>query len=174
MYRVIEFILQKDKVSEFVFLKDCPTRALKKDDWFLFLYFEPLGACLDSIISPLYRLSVKERLSEEKLVKAGWQVVRDFNIAILSGELLELVKGFDVYKLTKKRYACPLILSGDLFQMICEGIRTKGQVSCLVKMMFAAGYDLGQVIDVFSNLVRNRCLLPFFLEVADQYYAEGG
>ena len=43
MYRQVILFLQEQKIQDFDFLKDTPTRVYKKNEWYAFIYYEPMG-----------------------------------------------------------------------------------------------------------------------------------
>ena len=164
--RIVELILHKDKLDDFDFLKDYPTKTFKKDDWYKFLYFEPIGEVLDSQTSPKMLLS----FSEGKRGGLGWVLVRNFPIGTLQGDLLDLLKAFDTYKLKQKRTGGGIEFAGLILDFVAYGLYTREDVSLFMRIMYVNGYDFEEVLSVFTGLVKRKSLLTDFLKLASMYY----
>lgn len=59
-----------------------------------------------------------------------------------------------------------------LLDAVCYGIGTKQETALLVRAMFVTGYDMEQVIGVFSTLARRLDLSSYFLQELARFYGE--
>ncbi|MGT2785345.1 hypothetical protein [Streptococcus merionis] len=168
MYRIIELIISQDKLQLFSFLKQTPTRVLKNGQHFKFLYLEPLDSCLVDFYYKGLMVKVVDRLIKLN----SWQVVRDYPIALASGDLIGILDDLEGNKLTKTREGQYLPFNGWLFDTITTGLYTKQDTTALIKLMFLHGYDFEQVTQVFSAIVRRKGLAGHFLATMKRIYKE--
>lgn len=166
--RVIELTLSSDKLALFGFLKSTPTQVLKNEEYFKFIYFEPIGEALTDFHYKGLYVAVKD----EKEQVEGWGLVRNLDIAMASPDLLTILKDLEVNKLTEQRQGIGVELKGWVFDLICNGIYTRYETSLFVRLLFVNGYSFSQLVDLFSAIVKRKDLASYFLEVATKFYKE--
>ena len=166
--RVIELILSADKLALFAFLKSTPTQVWKNGNYYKFVYYEPIGEGLtDFRYKGLY-----VAIRDEKSDREGWELARPLEITLASPELLMILKDLEVNKLTEQRQGLGVELKGWVFDLICNGIYTRYETSLFVRLLFVNGYSFGQLVDLFSAIVKRKDLASYFLEVATKFYKE--
>ncbi len=166
--RVIELTLSSDKLALFGFLKSTPTQAWKNGEYFKFIYFEPIGEALTDFHYKGLYVAVKDEKEEVE----GWKLIRNLEIALASSDLLTILKELEVNKLTEQRQGLGVELKGWIFDLICNGIYTRYETSLFVRLLFVNGYSFGQLVDLFSAIVKRKDLASYFLEVATKFYKE--
>ena len=166
--RVIELTLSSDKLALFGFLKSTPTQAWKNGKHFKFIYFEPIGEALTDFHYKGLYVTVKDKKEQVE----GWKLIRDLEIALASSDLLIILKELEVNKLTEQRQGLGVELKGWVFDLICNGIYTRYETSLFVRLLFVNGYSFGQLVDLFSAIVKRKDLASYFLEVATKFYKE--
>ena len=166
MYRVIELTLKKDMMTLFQFLKDNPTQTYQQGDYFKLLYFEPLGAYL----TPFSIKGIRVNLTDKPNTDSPWQLVRDLPRAWAGLDLMAILNDLEKHSLEKQRTGTGLDLSGWVLERIKYGISTEEDTVKLIKVMFLHGYDLEDVIGVFSSIVRREGLSRHFLTTAQSLY----
>ena len=166
--RVIELTLSSDKLALFGFLKSTPTQVWKNGEHFKFVYFEPIGEALTNFHYKGLYVTIKEEKEEVE----GWRLVRNLEIVLVSPDLLIILKDLEVNKLTEQRQGLGVELKGWVFDLICNGIYTRYETSLFVRLLFVNGYSFGQLVDLFSAIVKRKDLASYFLEVATKFYKE--
>ena len=166
--RVIELTLSSDKLALFGFLKSTPTQVWKNGEYFKFIYFEPIGEALTDFHYKGLYVAVKD----EKEQVEGWKLFRDLEVVLASLDLLTILKELEVNKLTEQRQGLGVELKGWVFDLICNGIYTRYETSLFVLLLFVNGYSFGQLVDLFSAIVKRKDLASYFLEVATKFYKE--
>ena len=131
-------------------------------------YYEPVDEALTSFQYKGLYVSIKD----EKEAVEGWELVRDLDIALASPDLLTILKELEVNKLTEQRQGLGVELKGWIFDLICNGIYTRYETSLFVRLLFVNGYSFGQLVDLFSAIVKRKDLASYFLEVATKFYKE--
>ena len=165
---MIELTLSSDKLALFGFLKSTPTQVWKNGEYFKFIYFEPIGEALTNFHYKGLYVTVKEEQEEVE----GWRLVRNLKIVLASPDLLTILKELEVNKLTEQRQGLGVELKGWVFDLICNGIYTRYETSLFVRLLFVNGYSFGQLVDLFSAIVKRKDLASYFLEVATKFYKE--
>ena len=102
----------------------------------------------------------------------GWELTRDLEIGLASPDLLTILKDLEVNKLIEQRQGLGVELKGWVFDLICNGIYTRYETSLFVRLLFVNGYSFGQLVDLFSAIVKRKDLASYFLEVATKFYKE--
>ena len=166
--RVIELTLSSDKLALFGFLKSTPTQVWKNGEYFKFIYFEPIGEALTDFHYKGLYVTVKDKKEQVE----GWKLIRDLEIALASPDLLTILRELEVNKLTEQRQGLGVELKGWIFDLICNGIYTRYETSLFVRLLFVNGYSFGQLVDLFSAIVKRKDLASYFLEVATKFYKE--
>ena len=166
--RIIELTISVEKMPLFAFLKSTPTQVWKNGEYFKFIYFEPIGEALTDFHYKGLYVTVKD----EKEQVEGWRLVRDLEIGLVSPDLLTILKDLEVNKLTEQRQGLGVELKGWVFDLICNGIYTRYETSLFVRLLFVNGYSFGQLVDLFSAIVKRKDLASYFLEVARIFYKE--
>ncbi|MEY8463311.1 hypothetical protein [Streptococcus merionis] len=169
MYRVIELTLSADKLSLFGFLKKSPTKVLQNDQYFKFLYLEPLDSCL----ADFHYKGLMVKIIDKSTNLDSWQVVRDYPIALASADLIAILDDLEGNKLKQSRHSEDLAFSGWLFHTITTGLYTKQDTATLIKLMFLYGYDFEQVTELFSAIVKCQDLASYFFTTATKLYKGG-
>lgn len=171
--RLIELTLSKDKLQLFGFLSRSPTKALKKGNFIKLLYYEPTGTLLLSFDYKGLTVKLHHEDPTEHDFNHGWQLIRDYPITTASADLLVILEDLEALKLNQARTGTGLVLEGWIFEVMTTGIFTKKETSQLVKTMFLAGYDMEQVINLFTSLVRRQDLARYFIELTHHLYIKG-
>ena len=166
--RILELTISVDKMPLFGFLKSSPTQVWKNGEYFKFIYFEPIGEALTDFHYKGLYVAIKD----EKEQVEGWELVRDLDIALASPDLLIILKDLEVNRLTEQRQGLGVELKGWVFDLICNGIYTRYETSLFVRLLFVNGYSFGQLVDLFSAIVKRKDLASYFLEVATKFYKE--
>ena len=167
MYRQVIIFLKKQKIPDFDFMKNNPTKVYKKNDWYAFPYYEPLGENLTEQVSS--NMMIQFVKSFRELEDRGWRLVRDLPISHLSGELLEFLQLYEAYKLGSLKNGNGLEFSGQLLDFVAYGINDRSDVSLFLKMMVGAGYDLDIIIQIFTNIVKRKSLSSDFVQLINRY-----
>ena len=167
MYRQVILFLQEQKIQEFDFLKDTPTRVYKKNEWYAFIYYEPMGENLTEQVSP--KMLIQVVTNSKNLENRGWKLVRNFPISKLQGDLLEFLQLYEVYKFRGYKNGYGLEFNGPLLEFVAYGLNDRTEVSTFLKMMIGAGYDLEIIIQIFSNIVKKKSLARDFVELINRY-----
>lgn len=167
MYRQVIIFLKKQKIPDFDFMRNNPTKVYKKNDWYAFPYYEPLGENLTEQVSS--KMMIQIVTSFKKLEDRGWHLVRDLPISYLSGELLEFLQLYETYKLGSLRNGNRLEFSGQLLEFVAYGINDRSEVSSFLKMMVGAGYELDIIIQIFTNIVKRKTLARDFVQLISRY-----
>ena len=164
MYRQVILFLQEQKIQDFDFLKDTPTRVYKKNEWYAFIYYEPMGENLTEQVSPkmLIQVGTNSKDLENKLV-------RNLPISKLQGDLLEFLQLYEVYKFRSYKNGYGLEFNGLLLEFVAYGLNDRTEVSNFLKMMVGAGYDLEIIIQIFSNIVKKKSLARDFVKLISRY-----
>lgn len=158
--------LHRDYLELFDFLRDNPTRAYQKGDYYRLAYYLPPSHYLTPFQFGKLRLEVTGDLPH------GWQQVRDYPTAYAGQQLLAELESLEAHKLMENRQGVGLSLTDWLLDAVCYGIRTKQETALLVRAMFVTGYDMEQVIGVFSTLARRLDLSSYFLQELARFYGE--
>lgn len=166
--RIIELTISVEKMPLFGFLKSTPTQVWKNGEHFKFIYFEPMGEALTDFHYKGLYVAVKDKKEEVE----GWKLIRDLEIVLASPDLLTILKELEVNKLTGQRQGFGVELKGWVFDLICNGIYTRYETSLFVRLLFVNGYSFGQLVDLFSAIVKRKDLASYFLEVATTFYKE--
>ena len=166
--RIIELTISVEKMPLFGFLKSTPTQVWKNGEHFKFIYFEPMGEALTDFHYKGLYVAVKDKKEEVE----GWKLIRDLEIVLASPDLLTILKELEVNKLTEQRQGLGVELKGWVFDLICNGIYTRYETSLFVRLLFVNGYSFGQLVDLFSAIVKRKDLASYFLEVATTFYKE--
>lgn len=172
MYRILELTLHKDMMALFAFLKDNPSRVLRRDGYYKLLYYEPLDEYFTPFIYRLVALQVVDNDPTETLFAKGWEFVRNLDIRLAGQQLITELGELELDKIRENRKGIKLELTGWIFDVITVGIFTKRDVALFVKLMYSNGYDFEQTIRLFSSIVMNMNLLRYFLEVSTRLYKE--
>ncbi|HEL1566405.1 TPA: hypothetical protein TXI81_001964 [Streptococcus suis] len=172
MYRIFELTLHKDMMALFSFLKNNPSRALRKDGYYKLLYYEPLDEYFTPFIYKLIALKIVETDPTEELFNNGWQFVRNLDIKIAGTQLITELRELELDKIRKNRQASGLELTGWVFDTITIGIFTKRDAALFVRLMYLNGYDFEQTVQLFSSIIKNTSLSRYFLELATKLYKE--
>ena len=166
--RLIELTISVEKMPLFGFLKSTPTQVWKNGEHFKFIYFEPMGEALTDFHYKGLYVAVKDKKEEVE----GWKLIRDLEIVLASPDLLTILKELEVNKLTEQQQGLGVELKGWVFDLICNGIYTRYETSLFVRLLFVNGYSFGQLVDLFSAIVKRKDLASYFLEVATTFYKE--
>ncbi len=166
--RIIELTISVEKMPLFGFLKSTPTQVWKNGEHFKFIYFEPMGEALTDFHYKGLYVAVKDKKEEVE----GWKLIRDLEIVLASPDLLTILKELEVNKLTEQQQGLGVELKGWVFDLICNGIYTRYETSLFVRLLFVNGYSFGQLVDLFSAIVKRKDLASYFLEVATTFYKE--
>lgn len=158
MYRQVILFLQEQKIKDFDFLKETPTRVYKKNEWYAFIYYEPMGENLTEVVT-----------NSKELEKKGWKLVRNFPISKLQGDLLAFLQLYEVYKFRSYKNGYGLEFNRPLLEYVAYGLNDRTEVSTFLKMMVGAGYDLEIIIQIFSNIVKKKSLARDFVELINRY-----
>lgn len=158
--------LHRDYLELFGFLKTTPTKVYRKGDYYKFVYGQPL----EHYLTP-FRLS-KLWLEVTEDFPQGWELVRDYPLAYASDKLLEELLDLEHHNLDQQRQGVGLEFGGWLLDAVCYGIATKQETAQLIRAMFVTGYDMEQVIGVFSTLTRRLDLSSYFLQELTRFYGK--
>lgn len=164
--RYLTLTMHKDFLGLFSFLETNPTRAERKGDYYRFIYREPLSHYL----TPFRLNKLWLEVSEDK--PKPWELVRDHIPAYAGEKLLAELTDLEQHSLTQQRQGVGLVLTDWLLEAVCYGIATKQDTARLVRAMFVTGYDMEQVIGVFSTLARRLDLSSYFLQELGRFYGE--
>ena len=167
MYRQVILFLQEQKIQDFDFLKDTPTRVYKKNEWYAFIYYEPMGENLTEQVSP--KMLIQVGTNSKDLENRGWKLVRNLPISKLQGDLLEFLQLYEVYKFRSYKNGYGLEFNGQLLEFVAYGLNNRTEVSNFLKMMVGAGYDLEIIIQIFSNIVKKKSLARDFVKLINRY-----
>ena len=167
MYRQVILFLQEEKIQDFDFLKETPTRVYKKNEWYAFIYYEPMGENLTEQVSP--KMLIQVVTNSKELENRGWKLVRDFPISKLQGDLLEFLQLYEIYKFKGYKNGYGLGFNGPLLEFVAYGLNDRTEVSTFLKMMIGAGYDLEIIIQIFSNIVKKKSLARDFVQLISRY-----
>lgn len=167
MYRQVILFLQEEKIQDFDFLKETPTRVYKKNKWYAFIYYEPMGENLTEQVSP--KMLIQVVTNSKELENRGWKLVRNFPISKLQGDLLEFLQLYEVYKFKSYKNGYGLGFNGPLLEFVAYGLNDRTEVSTFLKMMIGAGYDLEIIIQIFSNIVKKKSLARDFVQLISRY-----
>lgn len=168
MYRLIDLTIHKDMVKLFSFLKDNPSKAYKNSDFVKFLYFEPIGAYL----IPFSLKNIMVNVTDKPALADHWELVRDLPLAVADSDLLAILSDLERHCLEGRRQGLGLDLSGFVFDCVVNGLDNQEDTAKLVKLMYLHGYDIEQVIALFSAIVRRKSLARPFLTMATHLYQE--
>ncbi len=97
----LEITLKKDCLTIFTFLRDYPTKAYQKGDYFKLLYFKPTDRFLIGFDSTGIRIGISNIPN-----LAGWHLIRDLKPILATGELLEMIEDLEISYLANHRMAC--------------------------------------------------------------------
>ncbi|WP_221913333.1 hypothetical protein [Streptococcus halichoeri] len=161
----LEITLKKDCLTVFPFLKDYPTAAYRKRDYFKLLYFKPK----DRFLTEFNLSGIKIGISTAPNL-AGWQLIRDLKPNLATGELLEVIEDLEVSYLASHRMACYLQIKAYIEHLLSYGIRTRYDMQYFTKLLFCHGYDQETVIQIFSNLTKNLKLSKEFILLQSKLY----
>ena len=167
MYRQVILFLQEQKIQDFDFLKDNPTKVYKKNEWYALIYYEPLGENLTEQVSP--KMLIKLVTDHKGLEDRGWKLVRNYPISKLQGDLLEFLQLYETYKFRSFQNGYGLEFNGPLLEFVAYGLNDRTEVSTFLRMMMGAGYDLEIIIQIFSNIVKKKSLARDFVELINRY-----
>lgn len=158
MNELITLTFHKDYLRLFSFLKDNPTKLEKKGDYYRLTYWLRLGR----LITP-FRLG-KLWLTVGAVSSDGWEIVRSHKPSYAGDKLLnELqVLEFEELKRQRQRQGVGLELRGWLFDVVCYGIGRPEEVRFLVRLLFVAGYDMEQVIALYTAITKSQSLNRVF------------
>lgn len=172
MYRIIELTIHKDMMGLFGFLKNNPSRLLRKGSYYKLLYYEPLDEFFTPFIYKLIALKIVETDPTEVLSSNGWQFVRNLDIKIAGVQLVAELRELEFNKIRENRQASSLELKGWVFDTITIGIFTKQDAALFVRLMYLNGYDFEQTVQLFSSIIKNTSLSRYFIELATKLYKE--
>lgn len=164
--RYLTLTLHKDFLGLFSFLETNPTRAERKGDYYRFIYREPLSHYL----TPFRLNKLWLEVTDELLTP--WQVIRDHIPAYAGDMLLNELYDLERHQLAEQRQGVGLVLTDWLLEAVCYGIATKQGTARLVRAMFVTGYDMEQVIGVFSTLTQRLDLSGYFLQELTKFYGQ--
>lgn len=164
--RYLTLTMHKDFLGLFSFLETNPTRAERKGDYYRFIYREPLSHYL----TPFRLNKLWLEVTDEPLTP--WQVIRDHIPAYAGQKLLDELQDLERHQLAEQRQGVGLALTDWLLEAVCYGIATKQDTARLVRAMFVTGYDMEQVIGVFSTLNRRLDLSGYFLQELGRFYGK--
>lgn len=156
--------LHRDYLELFDFLRDNPTKAYQKGDYYRLAYYLPPNHYLTPFKFSKIWLEVTDT------EPTGWELVRDFPTAYAGQKLLDELLDLERHQLAEKRQGRGLSLTGWLLDAVCFGITTKQELGVLVRAMFVTGYDYEQIIGVASNLVRRTELAGHCLQELNRLY----
>lgn len=164
MNELITLTLHKDYLRLFSFLKDNPTKLERNGDYYRLTYWLRLG----QIISP-FRLG-KLWLTVGAVSSDGWELIRDYQPTYAGDALLSEVYFLELEELRRQRQGVGLEFRGWLFDAVCYGIGTPEEVRYLVRLLFLTGYDMGQVIALYTATTKRQDLTSVFLEELNRFY----
>ena len=167
MYRQVIIFLKKQKIPDFDFMKNNPTKVYKKNDWYAFPYYEPLGENLTEQVNS--NMMIQFVKSFRELEERGWKLVRNLPISKLQGDLLAFLQLYEVYKFRGYKNSYGLEFNGPLLEFVAYGLNDRTEVSTFLKMMIGAGYNLEIIIQIFSNIVKKKSLARDFVKLISRY-----
>ncbi|EPB6162161.1 TPA: hypothetical protein ACJ66A_001699 [Streptococcus pyogenes] len=161
----LEITLKKDCLTIFPFLRDYPTKAYQKGDYFKLLYFKPTDHFLIGFDSTGIRIGISNTPN-----LAGWHLIRDLEPILATGELLEVIEDLEISYLANHRMACYLQIKAYIGHLLGYGIRSRYDMQYFTKLLFVHGYDQETVIQIFSNLTKNIKLSKEFVLLQSKLY----
>ncbi|MGT2801004.1 hypothetical protein [Streptococcus marmotae] len=165
MYDLLELTLHRDKLSFFGFLKKNPTRALKKGNYYKFVYLLPSGVGLMDFSYKGIIVHLADAVTENH-----WQLVRDLPLAMAGADLVEVLEDLERHRLEQARQGLGLELGGWIFDTIANGLYTEQDTAYFIRLMFLHGYDFEQLTSLFSAIVKRIELASYFLTTARKIY----
>lgn len=161
----LEVTMTKDCVKIFNFLYKYPAKAYQKDEYFKLLYMHPLDSFLTSFSLSGIRVKVTD-----KPVLAGWKLVRDIEVRIATGELLEMIEELEICYLRKHQTVSYVEIKFYVVYLLTYGIRSRYDMQFFTKLLFCCGYDQETVIGIYSNITKNTRLSRDFITLQAKLY----
>ena len=172
-YNVIEIVADKKHLNLLAFLKGQKTRTLKKDNTYIFIYFEPLGIQLVNMNINGLLINVLEETRESEYLERGFQIIENTEKAILGFNSCLLLARLLIERHRDSGFL-PLAFDGWLFNYIVDGIYTKKECFFLLLAFGIHGYSFEETMNVFSVATRKKELTPYFLRVAKELLGKEG
>lgn len=166
--RTIEVTVHYDKLTALDFLKDNPTLVLQNENYFKFVYFEPIGTGLTNF----HTKGITIRLFDDLQKNNHWKVARKISPKLMKPEPLAVLQKLEASKLNESRKGQAIELNGWLFDLITNGIYTREDTVLFVRLLFLHGYNFEQVTQLFASIVKRVALAKCFLDQMKIIYKE--
>lgn len=166
--RTIEVTVHYDKLTALDFLKDNPTLVLQNENYFKFIYFEPIGTGLTNF----HTKGITIRLFDGLQKNNHWKVARKISPKLMKPEPLAVLQKLEASKLNESRKGQTIELNGWLFDLITNGIYTREDTALFVRLLFLHGYNFEQVTQLFASIVKRVALAKCFLDQMKIIYKE--
>ena len=173
MYRLIDLKLNNRVLPLFSFLKDNPTRTLRKGEHVLMTYWKPIGECLGDFGYKGITVTVSDTDGLESYLSDGWEVARNYDVAYCGDELLTTLQELEQECLKQSRAGNGLLLDGSILYWVSYGITEPEEATDFVRQFYLAGYSYEETTQVFSKLAKpDTKLLQAFITTLNRLYQE--
>ncbi|QBX13525.1 hypothetical protein JavanS89_0016 [Streptococcus satellite phage Javan89] len=106
----------------------------------------------------------------DKPVLAGWKLVRDIEVRIATGELLEMIEELEICYLRKHQTVSYVEIKFYVVHLLTYGIRSRYDMQFFTKLLFCCGYDQETVIGIYSNITKNTRFSRDFITLQAKLY----
>lgn len=152
------------------------TTVLKKDDYYLFVYFEPFDMLLRDMVLKDIRIAIALEFDLRHYTATGWTVARDYNPTLPNNDTRAFISALDVkYTQSLRQGGHYLSLNRNMIKILTQGLYTKKDVTRFVKTVYIAGYSYFDTLNLFSSITKDKSetMAKHFISCASQLYENG-
>lgn len=174
MYRYFMMMIPLKRLKDFSFLNQ--TMVLKKDDYYLFVYFEPLDMLLKDMVLKDIRVIIALEFDLSHYTATEWTVARDYRPTLPSDDTRAFISALDVkYTQSLRQGGHYLPLNRNMIKILTRGLYTQRDVTQFVKMLYIAGYSYFDMLTLFSVVTKDKSetMTKHFISCAGQLYGNG-
>ncbi|GFH41439.1 hypothetical protein [Pseudolactococcus insecticola] len=174
MYRYFMLMIPSDKLKAYPFLSK--TAVLKKDNFFMFVYFEPFDLVLKDMITNNIIVKIAREFDLKHLTATKWTVARDYPPALPDDVTRRFISRLDTKATQASRTGGHYLqLDRGMIDILTNGLYTRRDVTAFVKALYIAGYGYFDTLRLFTNITRvySEDFAQHFIKYADELYRNG-
>ena len=117
-------------------------------------------------------VSIKDGDDLESYLSDGWKVARNYRIAQVKSELLDVINDLELSQLKQRRAGNPVAINGEVFNWIAYGINDIEDVDKFIKLFYVCGYSYDDIVQLYTSLVKNMKGHERFLNTINTLFKE--
>lgn len=169
---MIHLKINKQVLPLFRFLADNPTQAIAKGNHIIMFYYEPPKSFIMPFSYKGITVSIKDGDDLESYLSDGWKVARNYRIAQVKSELLDVINDLELSQLKQRRAGNPVAINGEVFNWIAYGINDIEDVDKFIKLFYVCGYSYDDIVQLYTSLVKNMKGHERFLNTINTLFKE--